>query len=150
MDIPSTRAEAIAQGSIHYFTGVPCKHSHVDVRHTSSMACKTCNRETQARFSATPSGRAYHKAKSNANFPRHSKTNRYNLTEVQLFYMDCPPGYEVDHIIPKHGKNVCGFDSLSNLQYLTREENRRKGNKVDPLTLEAVVCVLPEYRSYKA
>lgn len=150
MNLPSTREEALAQGSMHYFTGMPCKHGHLDVRQTSSKKCKTCNREAQARFFATPSGRAYHNAKSNANFPRRSKINRQNLTEVQLFYMYCPPGYEVDHIIPRHGKNVCGFDSLSNLQYLPKEENRRKGNKVDPLTLEAVVCVLPEYRSYKA
>jgi 5-methylcytosine-specific restriction endonuclease McrA len=35
--------------------------------------------------------------------------------------------YEVDHIIPisKGGKH-----SLSNLQYLTKEENRRKSNKI--------------------
>lgn len=46
--------------------------------------------------------------------------------EVQLFYMNCPLGYEVDHIIPisKGGKH-----HVENLQYLTPEENRSKGNK---------------------
>lgn len=46
--------------------------------------------------------------------------------EVQLFYMNCPLGYEVDHIIPisKGGRH-----HVENLQYLTPEENRSKGNK---------------------
>jgi hypothetical protein len=150
MSLPSTRAEAIAQGSIHYYTGKPCKYGHDGIRITSGAVCLICNRENQARFSSTPSGKAYHRAKNNANFLRHSKINRENLDEVQDFYKNCPPGHEVDHIIPKHGSNICGFDTLANLQYLSREENRRKNNKIDPLTLEAVVCVLPEYRSYKA
>ena len=43
------------------------------------------------------------------------------------FYKNCPEGYEVDHIIPvsKGGKH-----KLSNLQYLTMEENRRKSAKI--------------------
>jgi 5-methylcytosine-specific restriction endonuclease McrA len=50
-----------------------------------------------------------------------------NIKALQEFYANCPEGYEVDHIIPisKGGKH-----SLSNLQYLTKEENRRKSNKI--------------------
>ena len=46
---------------------------------------------------------------------------------IGKFYKNCPKGYEVDHIIPvsKGGKH-----RLSNLQYLTKEDNRRKSNKV--------------------
>lgn len=149
MDLPVTRKEALAQGSKHYYTGVPCKYGHLDIRQSGDTKCSACNRAWQAKFSATPSGKAYHRAKNNARFPPRSKINRENLTEVELFYRDCPPGYEVDHIIPKHGKDICGFDTLSNLQYLSKSENRRKGNRVDPLTLEAVICVLPEHRSYQ-
>jgi len=44
---------------------------------------------------------------------------------IRAFYNNCPEDYEVDHIRPlsRGGKH-----ELSNLQYLTREENRRKGN----------------------
>jgi 5-methylcytosine-specific restriction endonuclease McrA len=53
---------------------------------------------------------------------------------IREFYANCPPGYEVDHIIPI---SKGGLHILENLQYLTMEENRRKSNKlVDPLGLE--------------
>lgn len=46
---------------------------------------------------------------------------------IREFYANCPPGYEVDHIIPisKGGLHV-----LENLQYLPKIENRRKSNKL--------------------
>lgn len=52
-----------------------------------------------------------------------------DLRAIEQFYINCPKGYEVDHIIPLQGKNVCGLHVLDNLQYLTVEENRRKGNR---------------------
>tara|TARA_S200002703_G_scaffold56154_2_gene48757 strand:- start:43 stop:591 length:549 start_codon:yes stop_codon:yes gene_type:complete len=47
--------------------------------------------------------------------------------KVDDMYLNCPKGYEVDHIIPisKGGKH-----HPDNLQYLTIEENRRKANKI--------------------
>lgn len=44
------------------------------------------------------------------------------------FYKNCPDGYEVDHIIPI---SLGGKHKLSNLQYLTIEENRSKGAKLN-------------------
>lgn len=48
------------------------------------------------------------------------------LQEIKEFYADKPQGYEVDHIIPI-AKG--GLHHISNLQYLTREENREKSAK---------------------
>lgn len=53
-----------------------------------------------------------------------------DMKAIEKFYMDCPEGYEVDHIIPLKGKNVSGLHVLNNLQYLTKSENCRKRNKV--------------------
>jgi len=48
--------------------------------------------------------------------------------QIAEFYDNCPEGYQVDHIIPLQGKYVSGLHTLSNLQYLSAEENIAKGN----------------------
>lgn len=55
----------------------------------------------------------------------------YNLQqkEIENFYLNCPPGYQVDHIIPLKGDLVSGLHVIENLQYLSIEDNLRKGNK---------------------
>ena len=52
-----------------------------------------------------------------------------DLSLIKEFYLQCPGGYEVDHIIPLNGKNISGLHTLSNLQYLPASDNRRKSNK---------------------
>lgn len=52
-----------------------------------------------------------------------------NINKIEEFYKNCPPGMEVDHVIPLRGKNVSGLHVETNLQYLQKEDNRRKSNK---------------------
>ena len=39
--------------------------------------------------------------------------------------------YEVDHIVPLKGKNVCGFHSEHNLQIIEMSKNRQKAYKLE-------------------
>ena len=52
--------------------------------------------------------------------------NEEDKSRIMKMYLECPEGYEVDHIIPlsKGGKH-----HPDNLQYLTVSENRKKSNK---------------------
>lgn len=78
-----------------------------------------------------------------------SKTKKYNLyysritylsklnrtpswadkKKIKEFYLNRPDGYEVDHIIPLKGKLVSGLHVETNLQYLLKEDNRKKSNQ---------------------
>lgn len=55
-----------------------------------------------------------------------------NLEKIKNIYQLCPEGHHVDHIIPLQGKLVSGLHVPENLQYLTKEENLKKGNKYTP------------------
>lgn len=52
------------------------------------------------------------------------------LKQIVDIYVNCPEGYEVDHIIPLRGKLVRGLHVPWNLQYLPISVNRRKSNKL--------------------
>ena len=75
----------------------------------------------------------YTKAKKNESWARYmaKKKNQTPLNAdipaMQQFYINCPTGYEVDHIMPI---SKGGLHSIENLQYLTISENRKKSNKI--------------------
>lgn len=50
-----------------------------------------------------------------------------DLVAIQRIYESCPPGHEVDHIVPI---SKGGLHHQDNLQHLTRRANRQKGNKM--------------------
>ena len=54
-----------------------------------------------------------------------------NLRAIKQFYLDCPVGMAVDHIIPLRGKMASGLHVETNLQYLSRAANSAKGNRFE-------------------
>lgn len=50
-----SRDEATSAGLTHYFTGVPCKHGHLDTRYTKTGGCSECMRcRVRAHSAANP------------------------------------------------------------------------------------------------
>ena len=79
--------------------------------YTSNLIKKSRNKEACARYYANKKSQT----------PKNE-----DLSKIKDFYFNCPDGYEVDHIKPI---SKGGLHSLSNLQYLTISENRKKSNK---------------------
>lgn len=52
-----------------------------------------------------------------------------NSQKIREIYKNCPQGMQVDHIIPLNGALVSGLHVENNLQYLSKEDNLKKGNK---------------------
>jgi hypothetical protein len=52
-----------------------------------------------------------------------------DLEKIKQVYLNCPSNMEVDHVIPLKGKNICGLHIETNLQYLSKSDNCKKGNK---------------------
>lgn len=166
-DLPKKRSDALSLNSAFYYTGVPCKRGHIEPRRTSGSQCHKCHAENNAHTARTPKGIIRHredvnrwrstqkgmmacrqKSSNRRAMKRNALPQWANIVKINEFIASCPPGFDVDHILPLAGKNVCGLHVLENLQFLPKADNCSKHNKVDPLTLLHTVCPLPGHRTY--
>lgn len=57
----------------------------------------------------------------------------FEKEKVTLIYKKAQEwGFQVDHVIPLQGKNVCGLHCWANLQLLDKSSNASKGNREYP------------------
>ena len=97
----------------------------------SYWRCKTCDanvaRERHAKKKHDPVYQAKKNHHRNLYRARLSIPCDADLVKLKEIYENCPEGYEVDHIIPL---SRGGLHHQDNLQYLTREQNRSKSNRI--------------------
>ena len=145
-----TLKEALSLGLKKYFTGKPCRKGHISERYTEGH-CITCHKAHLAKtFQKTKDARKEYRLNNIRtweilNPEKHrAQKNHYNITrrrligsqllskryskEIREIYENCPKGFHVDHYVPIKGKLVCGLHVPWNLQYLTSEDNIKKGN----------------------
>lgn len=63
--LPSSRKEAISIGSIHYFSGKPCKRGHISKRYSRNGGCLSCAYEDENRTKDAIKARARKKYSEN-------------------------------------------------------------------------------------
>lgn len=89
---------------------------YIDSHNKSNTKLKEIKAERNRRY----------KGERSLRIPSWSETS-----EIELFYRNCPEGYQVDHELPLKGELVSGLHVLANLQYLPKKENLSKNNKID-------------------
>ena len=111
-----------------------CPGCGVETKTNYGKYCSNICYQTNRQKKYTPEQAALRRKQLNREVSANYRARLKNQTPIgvdrkaiQEFYTKCPIGYEVDHIIPI---SKGGSHDLSNLQYLTIQENRKKSNKI--------------------
>lgn len=114
--------------------GLPKSLCFLCKKETKSAQRKFCSRECRGIHSDSLSSPLERKLKNRFYFMSYylKKLKQTppdaDMAKIKEIYMNCPVGFEVDHIIPI---SKGGQHHQDNLQYLTISENRSKGNKLN-------------------
>ena len=85
-----SRAEAVAKGLTHYFTGFPCRYGHVDRRYVKGGRCLSCAADSHAAWAkAHPhlmreSGRKHDKKRLAQDYDKIRRQNKMSTLRYRL------------------------------------------------------------------
>lgn len=105
---------------------INCGHTTKNEKYCS----KKCSANGKIKYTTAIEALKIKRARQNEAYARYAAKKKHqtpsdaDLTLIKEFYKNCPIGYEVDHIVPI---SKGGLHSITNLQYLTVSENRKKG-----------------------
>ncbi len=150
--------EARSRGMKRFFTGIPCRNGHLAQRYVRpDHDCVVCALDRRRRY--VPSETVLAKAVADMaawranNIDRAKATTRMVNASRHARKLNATPSWadrdainaiyqwasaaeietgikhEVDHIVPLKGRLVCGLHVEGNLRVVTRDVNRKKGNR---------------------
>jgi hypothetical protein len=119
------RQDARAAG-LKFYAGRACPQDHPRKRYTATGVCFHCAREAvDIRVSRMKA------AKPVWFNGQHTAAIRRLRTIADTMSEATGEPWELDHIIPIRGRNVCGLHIAENLQVVPRSVNRRKSNRFE-------------------
>lgn len=138
-----SRAEAKAQGLKQYFTGVPCKNGHVDMRNVSSWDCCQCNRDrVLARYYKNHESFLKKQAQIRSR-PEHAKANK----EYMAQYSKLPHAIEARRAWHRDKlKSDAVWAIGKRARNLVRDCLQRFGHNKTSKTVEILGCSIPDFK----
>ncbi len=124
-----SRKEALEKGLKFYFTGIPCKRDHVDIRYTSSACCKICRELATSKWQRDnkqkdkdnkKSYRKETKEKFEPYYKKYREENKENIKEYHVKY------YQENK--EKHAAQMRAYYENHKNEYIEREKQLKKIN----------------------
>ena len=132
---------ALSMGYKHYY-GNECNHCSTTIKRVKKYDCLECHKRSALvsvkKYLKTPKGMALKKTDRRLRKvgQRQALVSWADMGIIaELYSKGKLLGMDVDHIIPLKHPLVCGLHVQDNLQLLSPEENNKKRNKFELISL---------------